>query len=157
MWQNSKLKSWQNSKTRIVTKLKNSNCDKTQNSNCDKNQKLKLRQNSNSNCDNSKSQIMTKLKNFNCDKTQFMKNLYKSLLVRTIWHLNNGWDVLWAAFCDSGDVFSYHTNDKWFQWKTKMLCVMVHTWHVTCHMSIVINANSHSHRPSPCKLHHYVQ
>ena len=69
-------------------KLKNSNCDKTQ--------KLKLWQ----------------LKNSNCDKTQNVKlwqnSIYdkslKSLLVRTTWHLDNGCDVLWAAFCDSRDV-----------------------------------------------------
>ena len=30
---------------------------------------------------------------------------WKGLLVRTFWHLDNRWDVLWAAFCDSRDVF----------------------------------------------------
>ena len=91
-----KLKLGKTSKTQIVTKLKNSNSDKTQilklcqNSNCDKTQKLKLWQ-------NSKTQIVTKLKISNCDKTQ-------KVVIGTTWHLNNRWDVLGAAFCDSCNV-----------------------------------------------------
>ena len=50
----------------------------------------------------------------NCDKTWIMTNLNvleekqikKGLVVRTFWHLDNQWDVLWAVFCDSHDVFS---------------------------------------------------
>ena len=103
------------SKTWIVTKLNNSNCDKTQIVT-----KLKLWQNSK--CD--KSQIVTEFENLNCNKTQKLKlwqnlkygksqfkkkkkkkNFKNVFLVRTFWHLDNRWDVLWAAFCDSHNVF----------------------------------------------------
>ena len=92
-----------------------------------------------SNCDNSKTQIVTKLTRSNCDKTQFMTNLLKSLLVRTTWHLNNGWDVLWAAFCDSRNVFFFIT---FFVITTSLLsllslllyCHYCHYWRY-CHYS----------------------
>ena len=87
----------------MVTKLNNSNVTK-----------LGLWQ-------NSRTQIMTTQKslwlnfkkklelgqNFKCKKTQFMKTkkLKKGLLARIFWHLDNRWDALWAAFCDSRDVF----------------------------------------------------
>ena len=126
------LKMWQNStcdKTQVVTKLKlwrNSNCDK--NSSCDKTQivtKLKLWEKTqklkcdNSECDKTRELKLWQLKNSNYDKTlkksnwdksQFMntkKKLEKALLVRTFWHLDNRWDVLWAAFCDSHNVLKY--------------------------------------------------
>ena len=75
-----------------MTKFKNSNCYKTQN--------LKMWQNSN--CDKIQ-------KKFNFYKTWIVTNLnlwkekktLNSLLVRTFWHLDNWWEVLWAAFCDS--------------------------------------------------------
>ena len=62
----------------------------------------------------SKTQIVTILKNSNCDKSWIMttlnlweeENIYKGLLVGTYWHLNNRWAVLWAAFCDSRDVYN---------------------------------------------------
>ena len=113
-----KLKLWQKSscdKTQIVTKLKlwhnsycdkklkNSKCDKTQmvtkleNSKDDKTQKIKLWQ-------NSKTWIVTKLEIWQILMYEG-KKLKKDLLVRTYWHLDNQWDVLWAAFCDSRDVF----------------------------------------------------
>ena len=108
------------SKTQIGTKLKNSNCDKTQNHEMWKTQNMKKLKNSNvtiiklwqnSNCD--------KTKNTNCDKTNKLKlwqkeqinwgkfwqiliyetNL-KEYFIRTTWHLDNRWDVLWAAFCN---------------------------------------------------------
>ena len=41
--------------------------------------------------------MLKKLKNSNSDNTQF-QNL-KSLLVRTTWHLDNRWDVLWTVIC----------------------------------------------------------
>ena len=93
----------------IVTKLEYSNCDKTQffkrlkYSKFDKTQimtNLKL-------WPNSKTQNVTNLKkgklwqNSIYDKTQLMTKLQTSLLVRTTWHLENRWDDLWAAFCDS--------------------------------------------------------
>ena len=34
------------------------------------------------------------------------KILKKGLLVWILWHLDNRWDVLWTAFCDSCNVFS---------------------------------------------------
>ena len=80
----------QNVTTQIATKLNNSKRD---NSNCDK---LK---NSNSERE--------KLKNSNYDKTWIMKNLNlweEKNLKRVL--LDNRWDVLWAAFCDSRDVFT---------------------------------------------------
>ena len=118
-----KLKLWWSSKTRIVMKLKNQNFDETQ--------KLKLWCNSKTQMViklkkikfwwSSKTQIVMKLKNSNCDKTQKLKlwqnlNFTKSrfikkkiflrgLLVKTFWHLDNWWDVLWATFCDSRNVF----------------------------------------------------
>ena len=67
----------------MVRKLKNSIVT-TQKLKLWQNSKLKLRQ-------NSKTQILT---------TQFLKNTLKSILVRTALHLDNRWDVLWAAFCD---------------------------------------------------------
>ena len=125
-----KLKLWWNS-TQIVMKLKNSNCGETQktqiamklknsdwdetqivrklkNLNIDKTQivaKLNLWQNSNT-------QTLTKLKNQivkNCIMTNLSlreeEKIIKSVLERTFWHLVNRWDVLWAAFCNSCDVF----------------------------------------------------
>ena len=89
---------WQNSTTQNVTKIKlwqNSNCDKThivpklQNSKCE-----------NSNCD------QTQFKKINYDKSQLKKN--KQVLERKFWHLDNQWDVLWAAFCNSPNVFTLH-------------------------------------------------
>ena len=51
-------------------------------------------------------------KKYNSDKTQkpkFWQNSTSdktlSLLVRATWDLDNQWDVLWAVFCDSRDVF----------------------------------------------------
>ena len=80
---------WQNSKPQIVTKHKNLNfttqiVTKPKISNCDKTQKHKLWQNS-----------IYEKKN----------KLKKGLLVRTFWHPDNWWDVLWAAFCDSRKCF----------------------------------------------------
>ena len=111
-----KLKWWLNSKTQIVMKLKNSNCEETkkpkfwQNSNCDKTKKLK--------CD--KIQIVTKLKkNQIVTKLEWQISIYekkkklKSLLVRTFWHLDNQWAVLWAAFCDSCDVLVSILEEFW--------------------------------------------
>ena len=65
---------------KIVKKLKNSNYDKTH--------KLKL------------------WKNLKYEKFQFMKKkiLKKVRLVRTLWHLDKRYDVLWAAFHNSWDV-----------------------------------------------------
>ena len=93
---------WQDSKTLIVKKL---------NSNWFKIHKLKLWQNSKTQVVTSQKVKLTKLKkNSNCDKTQFLTNLLKSLLVKTTWHLDNKWDVLWAAFCDSWDVLHEFPN-----------------------------------------------
>ena len=123
MWQNSscgktqivtKLKVWEKNlrpkcdKTQSVTKLRvwqNSECDKTQsvtkleNSNYDKTQKLKLWQNL-----KKKIKLGRKLK---YDKSHFMKTKkkFKWFLERPFWHLDNLWDFLWAAFCDSRNVF----------------------------------------------------
>ena len=74
------------SKTQMVTKLQNSIVTKIKNSNGVKTQKLKLGQNS------------------NCNKTQ---KLY-------LWQkdLDNEGDVLWAAFCDPCDVFSFFIRSK---------------------------------------------
>ena len=119
-----KPKLWWNLKTQKVMKLKNSNCDEIQkliviklkNSNCDKTWKLKLWWNAktqiaiklnNSKCDHI--QIVTKLKNSNCDKATLTmgQNLnydkLKGLLIGTFWHLDNRYNVLWAAFCNSRD------------------------------------------------------
>ena len=85
-----KLKMWQNTKSQIVTKLENSKCDFTQ--------KLKLWQNSKTLAMiKLKTQTLKKLRKLNPEKTQF---LTKSLLVRTIWYLDNGWDIHGAAFCN---------------------------------------------------------
>ena len=98
-----KFKWWKNfiyDITQIVIKLKicNSNCDQTKNSNCEKTQKLNLWKK------NYKTQIMTKLKLWQI--SIFNKKYFKkSLLVRTFWHLDNPWYVLWAAFRDSCNVF----------------------------------------------------
>ena len=92
-----------------------------QDSNYDKNpivrkntQKLKMSQTSN--CEeekNPREQIVAKFQNSNCDKPWNMANFNlrrrkkhkKGLLVRTFWHLDNLWDGLWAAFCDSHNVY----------------------------------------------------
>ena len=83
-------------------------------------QKLKMWQNSYCEKNNLRTQIMTKLKYSVCDKTQRTKlwqnfkniksqfnkkKLLRDLLVRTFWHLNHRWNVLWAAFCNSCNVF----------------------------------------------------
>ena len=125
-----KPKLWGNSKTQVMKELKNSNCDKTQklklwlssktpiltklkNSNSDKTQKLKLWQNAkiqivttqmatklkNIKCDKTETKIVTKLKNSNSANLISDKTL-NGLFARTTWHLDNRWDVLWAAFCD---------------------------------------------------------
>ena len=109
--------------------LRKSNCGKTYfkllqnwNGNCDKTQKFKMWQLRNSNvCQHTKTKNMTIKKteivqnpNREKTKTQIVTNTQKlkflqlknsnsdslNLLVRTTWHLNNRWDVLWAAFCD---------------------------------------------------------
>ena len=49
---------------------------------------------------NSKTLSVAKLKNSNYDKSWFLTKLKKNLLVRTNWHLNNQWYVLWVAYCD---------------------------------------------------------
>ena len=113
LWWNSKTQIVMKLKTQIVMTLKTSNCDKTLNSNCNKTQKLKFCQNSKtqivtklklwqkSNCEKkSITQNVTKLKNSNCHKTQKLE-----LWHRTFWHLDNLWDDLWTAFCDSANVF----------------------------------------------------
>ena len=73
---------------------------------CDKTQKLNLWQ-------NSKTKFVTKLKNSNCGKTWIMtnlkscqKNALKGFLVTTFWHLDNQWDILWTANCNSCDVLA---------------------------------------------------
>ena len=102
-----------NSKTQNVTKLKSSRCDNCENSNFDLTQKLKiwntlklqLWQNPN----------FEKTQNLNCDKTHKLRLLQnsngdkalKTLLIRTTWHLNNRWDILWAAFCNLAMVFIF--------------------------------------------------
>ena len=99
-----------------MTRLKSSNCDQTQKVKLwrKKSQRLTRWQ-------NSRIQIMTKLKNSNCDKTKKNWVLTKTWnttninfcrrkktldgSVRTFWHLDNQWDALWAAFCNSFNVF----------------------------------------------------
>ena len=44
-----------------------------------------------------KTLVLAKVKKLSPEKTKF---LTKSLFVRTTWHLDSGWDVLGAAFCD---------------------------------------------------------
>ena len=85
-----------------MTKLKN--LKMLPNSNCDKTQKFKLWPNF--------SQIVTKLELY---KSQFVrrKTNLKGLLVRKFWHLDNGCDVLWAAFCDSRDVLILPNSFSW--------------------------------------------
>ena len=99
-------------KIQMVKKLylwHNSNCDKTQNMQLElwPNKKLKLwkkTQKLNLWKKNYKTQIMTKLKLWQI--SIFNKKYFKkSLLVRTFWHLDNPWYVLWAAFRDSCNVF----------------------------------------------------
>ena len=106
-------------KTHIVTKL-----EMQQNSNCGQTQVLRKKIKNlnekicivakleNSNYDNSKTQIVTKKK-----KTQIgtkleiwhlnlwrQKNPKKESFSKNILHLDNRWDILWAAICDSRDV-----------------------------------------------------
>ena len=49
------------------------------------------------------------------DKFQFMKTIFfeKGLLVRTFCHLDNQCNVLWAAFCDSCNVFKWSRRAFW--------------------------------------------
>ena len=74
-----------------------------------KTQKLKLWQSQNLNFEEKK------LSSY-CDKNLSMANLHswrfflKSVLVRTFWHLDNRRYVLWAAFCDSRDVYWSKVN-----------------------------------------------
>ena len=115
--ENQKLEWWWNSNTLFVLKLKILNCDKTQKLDCEETQNL--------NCEKKSTQIVSKLKNSNFYKTQIVTKLnnskldrnklwqnlsyYKSELMRkttlkgsfskTFWHLDNRWDVLWAASC----------------------------------------------------------
>ena len=81
MWQSLKTQIVTTLKNQIVAKFKDLNCDKTQNFSSDRTE------NSNSN----------KNKKASSEKSQF---LTKSLLVRTTWHFDNGWDVLGAAICN---------------------------------------------------------
>ena len=102
---------WQNSKTPIVTKLKmwGEKNSKTQNVT-----KLKLWQNSRTQImtqlkhsklwQNSETQIVTVLEKLQISIYEEEKKLLKGLLVRTFWHLDNRWDVLWAVFCNFRDV-----------------------------------------------------
>ena len=131
-----KLILWWNLKTQAMMKLKHLNCDKTKkNSNGDKTLKLKWWQkkkksklwhksitqtmkknqivtkknHENSICDNSQ-----KLKLWwylNYDKFQLMQRMFfNDILIRTFWHLDNQWDVLWASFCNSCNVLIYVIN-----------------------------------------------
>ena len=88
----------------------NSNYEKKKKTQTQNVKKLKLWQ-------NSRSQIVKKkLKNSNIDKTWNLTNLnfrrrkklLTGLLVSTFLHLDNQWYVLWAAFCDSRDVFFFN-------------------------------------------------
>ena len=118
-YQSEQLKMWQISsydKTQIVTKLnlwQNSITQHTHYSNYDKTQKLKLWQLKKQNCDqteklklwqNSKNQIVTTLE-FCQIYIYEEKNFQTDFLVRRCWHLDNRWNVLWAAFCNSCGVF----------------------------------------------------
>ena len=89
-----KVKLWHNSscdKNQIVKKkTEKLNVTKLENSNYDKTQKLKL---------HDKTWNMTNLK-------LWRKKLWKGLFMRTFWYFDNPWEVLWAAFCDSRDVFN---------------------------------------------------
>ena len=116
-------KLWENSKSQVVTKLK-----MWQNSNCDKPQKLKLWQHLRTQIARrrkiSKTQIVTKLK-FNWWQhsrlkfwqLNFWQNL-NSLLVRTTWHLDNQWDVLWAALAISRCLFLKQCSSVRYQLRT---------------------------------------
>ena len=116
-----KIKLQQNSKTLKVTKPKISNCDKSQiatkvkNWNSNKLKKGNSNKLKNSSCyktkknlivPNSKIQIVTKLINSNSDNSKTLVltilnfETKINLLVRTTWHLDNCWDLLWPAFCD---------------------------------------------------------
>ena len=90
-------------KTQIVRKekIKRSKCVKT---------KKKLQ--------NSRIQIITtqkiKLWQKSKSQTQFIKKkTWKGLIVRTVWHIDNWWDVLWAAFCNFRHVFLFLLKIEW--------------------------------------------
>ena len=104
-------------KTQTVTKLQNSNFDKNLQTQIATKLKLwekELQTHIVTKLETQKSWIATKHKNSNFDqphkqeivtkvKNQIMTNSNEKrtlncLLVRTTWHLNNRWDVLWAAF-----------------------------------------------------------
>ena len=99
LWQNcicDKFKFWQNSKCE-EKKEKNSKCNKIQlwqdlRTQIWQNSKLKLWQ-------NSKTQIETKLAIGQISIFE-EKQDWKGIPVKTFWHLDNRWDVLWAAFCN---------------------------------------------------------
>ena len=110
-----KLKLWKSSKTQIGIKL-NSNCDKTQKlklwhigthigtklktpnltTQIVTKLKKKIKKKSKDKIVIKPKQFGTKIKNLNPDNS----NWQNSLLVRTTWHLDYQWNVLWAAFCD---------------------------------------------------------
>ena len=78
------------------------------------------------NVKNSKTQVVTKLLLWKMSMCEEEK-IKKGLLLRTFWHLDNRWDVLWAAFCDSRDV-SYQTGTLIYKkrgwcYTTSLLCI----------------------------------
>ena len=68
-----------------------------------KTQKNKMRENAH--CDKTQKHDCDKILNSNCEKTWIMtivnlwrRDFLKAILVKTFGHLDNIWDVLWAAF-----------------------------------------------------------
>ena len=64
-----------------------------------------------------KTQTLKWWQNLNKDKSQFMRRKKKKsngFFSKNIWHLDNRWDVLWAAFCDSCNVFDCTCVKIWF-------------------------------------------
>ena len=106
---------------------------------------------------------MTKLKNLNCDKTWNMTNLnLNSLLVGTFLHLDNRWDVLWAAFCDSRDVFKGNNfkldrvtplvSPLWPQLMRKQFKIIVnYWWNMIYHCALLI-----LNTKNPCVIMSYL-
>ena len=125
-------------KNKNVTRQKTQNVINHKISNCEKSRKLKLRL-------HSKTQTVAKSKDLNCKKknsktlvwikltTQYLKkknqvlkkknNLWLNLLVRTTWHIDNGWDETFAIL----QYFLYMCHSgSWRRWRFQLTLVLIH-------------------------------
>ena len=92
---------------------------------------------------NLKNLNVTKLKMQLNSKTQRVTKLKNSLLGITTWHLNNGCNILWAAFCNSHNVLKYSLQISYF---FQCQCVFIlPSWYCVRHFKYFLSKPTHKH------------